>query len=102
MGKSESNSEYTKLIGLLNCYEKILHPDLFNPIIKQVHATYEESKREAYVAAKISDEALWIENKLIELKNTSLKISKGNKIVDSFLLKNFYKKLLEKFNIAVK
>ena len=81
-----TETEYGKLLNLLSAYEKILHPDIFKPIMNQVAATYEESKKNAYAAAKISDDALWVEAKI-----------SVDKKIDSFFMKCFYKELL-KFN----
>lgn len=92
-----TETEYGKLLNLLSAYEKILHPDIFKPIMNQVAATYEESKKNAYAAAKISDDALWVEAKIIEMKARHSTMSVDKKI-DSFFMKCFYKELLQKFN----
>lgn len=59
--KEIPETEYSKLKSLLSAYEKILHPDLFNPIMKQLSKTYDELKEQAYRDAGISSEALEIE-----------------------------------------
>jgi hypothetical protein len=89
-------SEYAKLIDLLSMYEKILHPDIFNQLIKQMHAAYEENKTESYRNANISDDALWIEKELDEMKTTMLKDVDSNHI-KLFRIRCFYKSLLKKF-----
>lgn len=61
-------TEYQKLTSLLSMYEKILHPDVFNPIMKQLSKVYDELKLEAYAKARITPEARKIEQRLLEMK----------------------------------
>ncbi len=91
-------SEYQKLLEMIGMYEKILHPDFFNPIMKQIYATYEECKVEAYKNASISDEALWLEKQIDHYKKSN-DISMGNKQSRAFYLKCLYKEIIKKFNL---
>lgn len=85
-------TEYSKLEDMLQLYEKVLHPDFFNALKKQMHAAYEENIKNAFMDAKISDDALWIEKELIDMKRNL-----GNIQSNSFFIKCFYKKLLKHF-----
>lgn len=89
-------NEYQKLQHLLGVYEKILHPEFFMVFKKQLNAVYEENKKDAYKAAKISDEALKIEEMLIRMRK-SMEQHKGHGI-NSFLIKSFYKELIQLLN----
>ena len=86
-------TEYGKLMHMLDMYEKILHPDFFYGLKKQLWAAHEENKKEAYAAAKISDDALEIEREFIRLKE---KISK-EPLGRTFYIKCLYKSFLKKF-----
>jgi hypothetical protein len=90
---SERNKEYNKLMELLKTYELILHPNIFNALIKQIGEVEKESVKNAYAEAKISDNALLIEKRIIELK-ASFEQHPSQK---RFFLKCFYKDLTEVF-----
>lgn len=76
-------------------YERILHPDIFQPIMKKLSAVYDELKIEAFREAKISDRALIIEAKLKEMEDSATHVARGNKDVIRFQRKMFYKDLLK-------
>ena len=98
MAKQES--EYSKLVSFLKSYEKILHPDVFNPMLSQLHKAFEENKREAYENAKISQEALQIEQIMIEAKRNIERVLSANnddKHILSLFYKGAYKKIVKIF-----
>lgn len=88
-------SEYIKLIDMFHIYEKILHPDIFFPILRQMNAAWEEVKVEAYREAKISDEALQIEKMMADLRNKFERFPDTE--AKTFHIKCFYKELLKTF-----
>lgn len=96
MRKKKTNipeTEYGKLLKLLGMYERILHPDIFQPLLKQFNAACEEAKQQSYRDARISEEALQVERIIISLRKD---------IVDkapaaSFLCKCAYKEILKIF-----
>lgn len=88
-------SEYQKLQDMLEVYEKILHPDFFFVFKKQLNAVYEENKKEAYKAAKISDEALKIEGMLKNMCESIEQHKSAGHSTKMFFIKCFYKELLE-------
>ncbi len=96
MDKNKSTvpeTEYAKFQRMIAQYEKILHPDIFRPLMTQLHLCYEESKKEAYETAQISDEALYIERRMLELKK-----SQGfNSAESTFFIKCLYKEFLRMF-----
>lgn len=79
-------------------YQKVLHPDFFDPICKQWDKVYNEMKEEAYRDAKISKEAREIEQYMIRLQD-NLKRNGHMADVRRFYLKNFFKHLLKMFSI---
>lgn len=85
-------TEYSKFQNMIRQYEKILHPDIFRPLMTQLHLCYEESKRDAYAKAKISDDALWIEREILKLKESM----ERDDAVNTFHIKWFYKQVLKK------
>ncbi len=90
-------SEYEKLQAMLEVYEKILHPEFFMVFKKQLNAVYEENKRDAYKAAKISEEALQIEQMLNTMR-ASISFHQNQPVTKSFLIKCFYKDLIKLLN----
>lgn len=86
-------TEYMKLHRMLEIYSKILHPDFLEVFRKQLWAAYEENKRDAVKAAKISDEAIVLDKKLLELKD---KIEREPSVT-SFYIKCIYKDLLKTY-----
>lgn len=89
-------TEFSKLYSMLEIYEKILHPDFFNAFKKQLNAAYEENKKNALIEAKISDDALWIENEVNYL-HQNFKKEIEHPELSTFYLRCFYKKLLKRF-----
>ena len=87
----KSESEYAKLENMLEIYSKILHPDFLGVFKRQLYAVYEENKKQAYEEAKISDNAILLDKKLIELQD---KI-KREPSVSSFYIKCIYKEILK-------
>lgn len=87
-------TEHAKLVTMLRAYEKILHPDVFNPLLKQISAVYEEAKKDAFRDAKISDEALEIEKIILDLKEKEA----HDRLSSSFHYKIAYKQILAIFN----
>lgn len=94
---SKKPSEHEKLFELLETFQLILHPDVFKKLSAQINAAYEENKREAFANACISDDALWIEKKLTDLRQTMKRPGNDDPRMQSFFLKNFYKQLIQKF-----
>jgi hypothetical protein len=90
-------TEYQKLIELLAIYERILHPDIFLQLKKQLQAANDENKREAFIRAKISDEAIEIEKKLNYLRKQMVEHERFPD-VKRFHIKCFYKEILDLLN----
>lgn len=95
--KKEPETEYGKLTDMIRAYEKILHPDLFNPIIYQVGKVYSEAKTDAYRDAKISPEALAIEKIILDIKEKA----EHNRLSQSFYMKYAYKQILQIFKNTI-
>ena len=93
----EPETEYGKLTDMLRAYEKILHPDFFNPIIYQVGRVYAEAKAEAYRDANISPEALEVEKIILDIKEKA----DHNRLLFSFHMKYAYKQILQIFKNAI-
>ena len=100
MAKQES--EYSKLVSFLKSYEKILHPDVFNPMLSQLHKAFEENKKEAYENAKISQEALQIEQIMIKAKKDIDTIAQGEPITTNIFKKRAIKEILKLFKFEEK
>jgi hypothetical protein len=94
MGKlKRPETEHGKLMDMLQMYEKILHPDVFQPLLRQLTASYEEAKVQAYRDAKISDEALQVEKVINNMKANMERIQD----LSTFHIKCGYKQILKIF-----
>lgn len=78
---------------MLQVYEKILHPDIFQPLLRQLNAVYEEAKVQAYREAKISDEALQVEKIINNMRGNMERIQD----LSTFHIKCAYKEILKIF-----
>jgi hypothetical protein len=94
----QDSTEYSKLVKYLNQYEKILHPDIFHPLLNQLNKAFDENKKEAFAKAKISDDALWLEEEIIKTKER-INQHKEFPVLKSFHLKCFYKELINRFQV---
>lgn len=88
-------SEISKWHDMIGAYEKILHPDFFNPIRTQMNKVYEELKARAYRDAKISDEALLIEKEYKIMLGMINEHGRQQPRISSFSKKCFYKRVLD-------
>ncbi|HEX4851577.1 MAG TPA: hypothetical protein VFV08_12255 [Puia sp.] len=97
--QEKEKSKYRQLQELLQAYEKILHPDIFRPIMKLLNEVYEEQKDIAYREAKISPEALELE-KIIKhlLENLKFHGAGDNPQLRVFYHKMAFKDCLKVFN----
>lgn len=89
----KEESEYLKLLDMLEIYSKILHPNFLGVVQKQLMAAYEENKRQAYQAAKISDKAILLDQKLNQLEE-DMKRESG---ASSFYIRCLYKEFLKMY-----
>lgn len=90
----QKDTEYKKMEKWFSELEMILHPNFLSAFKIQLNKCYEENKKQAYEDAKISEEALWIDEKLKDVRKSILQ--HNNKQAEAFLYKCFYKDLLEK------
>lgn len=87
-------TEHQKLMEMLSMYQKILHPDVFDPIIRQLHKAHTESKQTAFQEAKISPFAQWLD-KEISIMNMLIRHTDKNFSIQCLVKKaiNKYKEL---------
>ncbi len=84
-------------MALLETYEIILHPNLFNALKKQVVETCNENREEAFREAKISDDARWIEKELTEMKKSIESDKERGHNLGSFRVKCLYREFLKRY-----
>lgn len=90
----KEETEYAKLENWFSQLEPILNPNFLMAFRKQLTACYEGNKKDAYKAAKISDEALQIEELLKGYKAQVAQHGTDDNL-DSFFRKSLYKKLVQ-------
>lgn len=88
-------SEYQKFRDMLAVYEKVLHPDVWNPLMAQLHRVQEEALAKAYRDAKISDVALAIEGIIQDMYYSSKVNTDG--LPSTFNKKVAFKRILQLF-----
>ena len=93
---TQPQTEYERFRDMLSVYEKVLHPDVWNPIMFQLSKVHEEALTKAYKDAKISDEALAIEG-IIQDMYYSAKVNTDG-LPSSFNKKVAFKRILQLFN----
>lgn len=85
-------SQYVKLMNLVDVLEKVIHPDLMTNFRIQVNKAIEEVRSDAVKSAGISDRAIRIDEEIEKMLHHRKYTG-----ITSFTLKCFYKRILEEF-----